>query len=139
MTRVVLDTNVVLSALLFGHGNLAAVRHAWQAQIVLPLVSKATIEELMRVLTYPKFRLGKDEQRDLLAEYLPFCETVRIPSPAPLTPQCRDPFDVPFLELALAGQANFLVTGDRDLLTLGPTFACPIIEVEHLVTHLDAR
>lgn len=92
----------------------------------------------MRVLTYPKFRLNSDEQQDLLSEYLPFCETVRIPSPAPATPQCRDPFDIPFLELAMVGRADFLVTGDQDLLTLGSRFTCPIVKVEHLVTQLAA-
>jgi len=50
--RVVLDTNIVLSALLFNAGRLAWVRHAWQRQRVQPLVCRATVNELMRVLAY---------------------------------------------------------------------------------------
>ena len=86
MSGVVLDTNVVLWASLLGPGNLAAVRHPSQGQTAVPLVLKATVEEFMRVLTYPKFPLSSDEQQDLPADYLPFCETVRVPSPGPTTP-----------------------------------------------------
>ena len=67
------------------------------------------------------------ERQDLLDEYLPCCETVAIPHPPPPIPQCRDPFDRPFLELALAGQADMLVTGDSDLLAMADTFAIPIM------------
>lgn len=55
--RVVLDTNIVLSALLFNTGRLTWVRHAWQRQQVQPLVCTATVNELLRVLAYPKFKL----------------------------------------------------------------------------------
>jgi putative PIN family toxin of toxin-antitoxin system len=116
--RVVLDTNVVLSALVFAHGRLVAVRNAWHAGICGPLVSRATAADLARTLAYPKFRLAPEGQRELLADYLPYCTTVRIPAKPPKTPACRDPADLPFLQLALAGKAEHLVTGDRDLLAL---------------------
>ena len=103
--RVVLDTNVVLSALVFAHGRLAAVRNAWHAGVCSPLVSRVTAAELVQTLAYPKFRLGPGEQRELLADYLPYCTTVRMPAKPPKTPTCRDPADVPFLQLALAGKA----------------------------------
>ncbi|MHB1437205.1 MAG: PIN domain-containing protein [Thiobacillus sp.] len=51
------------------------------------------LAELIRVLAYPKFKLGDDDQQELLADYLPWCTTVRIPNPPPVTPDCRDPFD----------------------------------------------
>ena len=69
--RVVLDTNVVLSALLFRGGPTAQVRAAWMSARFVPLASAATAQELMRVLAYPKFKLTADEQHDLLADYLP--------------------------------------------------------------------
>ena len=106
--RVVIDTNLVLSALVFAEGRLTPLRQAWQAQRIRPLVSRVTAAELIRVLAYPKFRLTPEEQRELLADYLPCCETVRIPDPPPKTPACRDAFDVPFLQLALAGKAKAL-------------------------------
>ena len=65
MSRVVLDTNVVVSALLFTSGRLAWVRRAWQHQRLRPLVCRETANELLRVLTYPKFRLTDGEQQAL--------------------------------------------------------------------------
>ena len=125
--RVVLDTNVVLSALLFGGGAPARVRAAWQSGRFVPLASAATARELVRVLGYPKFSLAADEQEELLADLMPWVEVVRIPDPPPATPPCRDPFDVPFLQLAVAGRAGALVSGDRDLLALvGAPGLCPV-------------
>ena len=60
--RAVLDTNVVLSGLVFRGGAAGQLRLAWQRGRVLPLVSTATVQELIRVLAYPKFRLSKAEQ-----------------------------------------------------------------------------
>ena len=117
-SRVVLDTNVVLSALVFGGGNAGRLRHAWQSGSFTPLVSTATAQELVRVLAYPKFRLSAADREELLADYLPYTTTVRIPDPPPKLPECRDAFDVMFLELAVVGKAKVLVTGDRDLLAL---------------------
>jgi putative PIN family toxin of toxin-antitoxin system len=104
--RVVLDTNVVLSALVFGGGLAGRLRLAWQRGLVLPLASTATAQELVRVLTYPKFRLSLQEQGELLADYLPYVKSVRIPQPPPPVPDCRDPMDAPFLHLAVAGRAR---------------------------------
>lgn len=131
--RVVLDTNVVLSALVFGRGSAVTLRHAWQSGRIVPLVSTDTAKELIRVLGYPKFRLDVGDQRALLADYLPHCETVVIPEPTPVVPDCRDLFDVPFLHLALAGKAQLLVTGDRDLLALAAVFSCPIVTLEAML------
>jgi putative PIN family toxin of toxin-antitoxin system len=132
--RVVIDTNLVLSALVFAGGRLAPLRLAWQGQRVLPLVSRATAAELIRALAYPKFKLAAHEQEELLADYLPYCKTVRIPAPPPATPPCRDAFDVPFLELALAGKADALVTGDKDLLCLAGSLACPVLNTDQYLS-----
>jgi uncharacterized protein len=120
--RVVLDTNVVLSALVFGAGTAGRLRLGWQRGVFVPLVSTATVRELMWVLAYPKFRLSKLEQDELLADYLPHTQTVRISQPPPAVPKCRDPLDVPFMHLAVAGKAKVLVSGDRDLLALADVF-----------------
>ncbi|MDO9466777.1 MAG: putative toxin-antitoxin system toxin component, PIN family [Thiobacillus sp.] len=135
--RVVLDTNLVLSALVFANGRLAPLRHAWQGGRCVPLVSKATTAELIRVLAYPKFKLNDEEQHELLADYLPWCATVRIPNPPPATPKCRDPFDQPFLQLAAAGKADFLVSGDNNLLSLHDQFVCPIVTAEQFLAAIN--
>ena len=98
---------------------------------VVPPASASTVEELVRVLTYPKFRLSAAEEEELLADLLPWVEAVRIPDPPPSVPACRDPFDLPFLHLAVAGHARAIVSGDRDLLALdGTRGLCPILSVD---------
>jgi len=134
--RVVIDTNLVLSALVFG-GRLSRLRLAWQNNCFIPLASEVTISELVRVLTYPKFKLTNSEQEDLLSDYLPFCDTVLMPDTLPVVPECRDPFDIPFLLLAVVGQANYLVTGDGDLLCLSNEFSCPILTVDQFLTVIN--
>ena len=64
--RVVLDTNVALSALMFPGGPAARVRRGWQTCRFVPLVSSVTATELVRVLAYPKFRLSAAERDELL-------------------------------------------------------------------------
>jgi len=134
--RAEFDTNVVLSALVFGGGVPAALRMAWQRGDFLPLVSRATAAELVRVLAYPKFKLGAAEQEELLADYLPLCETVTIPDPPPRTPACRDAHDLPFLELAIAGDAAWLVTGEADLPAVAADFIFPIVNAASFLEHL---
>jgi len=132
--RVVLDTNVVLSALVFRGDAAGLVRQAWQRELVLPLASSSTVQELIRVLAYPKFRLSQADQDELLADYLPYVETVRIAQPPPQMPDCRDALDLPFMHLAVAGNAQALVSGDRDLLAIAAQFervsACRIMSLD---------
>lgn len=125
--RVVFDTNVVLSALLFRQGRLAPLRTLWQEERCLPLVSSATGDELVRVLGYPKFQLSAAEQRELLADVLPWCEVVRILRGRPKLPQCRDANDQMSLTVAAVGKAECLVSGDRDLLALAGRVAFRIV------------
>ena len=124
--RWVLDTNVVLSALLFPSGRLTWLRDAWRSGAVVPLAARETTTELIRVLHYPRFGLTRSERDDLLADYLPYCESVIVSGPV-AAPACRDPHDRPFLELAVAGRADALVTGDKDLLALARTFPIPTL------------
>lgn len=61
MRRVVLDTNIVLSALLFTSGRLAWIRHAWQGRQLQPLVCRETVNELLLVPTCG--RLGNQKRQ----------------------------------------------------------------------------
>lgn len=135
--RVVIDTNLVLSALVFAQGRLTPLRHAWQRTHCQPLLSNVTAAELLRVLAYPKFKLTAAVQQELLADYLPYCTPVRMPAKSPKTPDCRDPFDLPFLQLAVVGKAEYLVTGDQDLLSLPGKFVCPIITADQFMKTLN--
>ena len=125
--RLVLDTNTVISALLFRTGRLAWLRSAWESGQIVPVVCAATVEELLRVLAYPKFRLDRDSIDELLAEFLPYAETVVLPEHAPQGPRCRDPHHQACIDLATVADAEGIVTGDKDLLALSARMRMPIL------------
>ena len=134
--RVVFDTNVVLSALLFPSGSLAWLRDAWHDGRLTPLVSNETVIELIRVLGYPKFELSEEERLDLMADYLPFAEAVEVEAADPVDTVCRDAYDQKFITLALAAGADALLTGDRDLLDIGAELPFPVLTATDLATRL---
>ncbi|MCX7087167.1 MAG: putative toxin-antitoxin system toxin component, PIN family [Methylococcales bacterium] len=125
--RVVLDTNCIISALLFSKQKMAWLRHCWQTGAIIPLASKETVSELIRVLAYPKFKLTKEEQALILADFLPYAETVVIADVPEGLPIIRDQADQMFLILAVVGQAETLVTGDADILDIKSIFYTPPI------------
>ena len=127
MIRVVLDTNTLISALLFS-GTASRLAPLWQSRRITVLVSKEILQEYLRVLAYPKFQLGDHEIRALVEEeLLPFAETIRVRRR--LAVVRRDPEDDKFLECAVAGRAEYLVTGDRDLREFGSYRGITILTV----------
>jgi putative PIN family toxin of toxin-antitoxin system len=115
--RVVLDTNVLVSALLFT-GALSGLVPLWQNGAITVLLSRAILDEYLRVLSYPKFQLSEEEITAIVEEeILPYFEVVQ--PRKRLRVARRDPSDDKFLECALAGKAEVIVSGDGDLLGLG--------------------
>ena len=134
--RVVLDTNVAVSALVFREGRLAWLREAWEAGRVVPIVSAETVAELVRVLAYPKLKLSDEETKNVLAHYMEHAEAVREVSASVRIPECRDPDDRIFLRLAHAARVDALVTGDEDLLAVAGPSRIPILAPSTLKTKL---
>jgi len=118
--RAVLDTNVLVSALLFEKGRLSWLRPCWQQGQITPVLAEPTARELLRVLAYPKFRLQAADRERLLEDLLPWCESWMVPIPNS-SYRVRDPHDQVFLDLALAAGTPVLVSGDADLLALKNT------------------
>jgi len=116
--RVVLDTNCLVSALLFHSGRLASLRHAWQSGAIRPLVCQQTVSELIRVLGYPKFRLTKEDIDSLLEDFLPFAEVWQTELPDQPVPGLADASDAVFVHLARQAAADALVSGDAHLVQL---------------------
>ena len=114
--RVVFDTNTVISALVFTTSRLAWLRLHWRDDACVPLVSRATVMELVRILEYSKFRLSAERRLELQGDYLPYCESINPVEKSSIS--CRDAKDQPFLDLAHSGKADLLVSGDDDLLAL---------------------
>jgi len=132
--RAVLDTNVILSALLFA-GPTGTLVKAWQTGRFQILLSRAILEELLRVLAYPKFHLTEEEIRGLLEEELiPFAETVIVRRQPAV--RLRDPHDLAVLACALTGRARYLVTGDADLLSVERIRQIDVIRPADFMTRL---
>ncbi|HET8562775.1 MAG TPA: putative toxin-antitoxin system toxin component, PIN family [Candidatus Binatia bacterium] len=114
--RVVLDTNVLVSALLFS-GVSSKLVPLWQKGSITVLISREILEEYLRVLAYPKFQLSEEEIKSLIEEdLLPFVQTIRPGIRVRIVK--RDPADNKFLECAIAGKAGVLISGDKDLLAI---------------------
>ena len=125
--HVVLDTNVLVSALLFG-GMLNRLVAKWKSCEVVPIFSRATYDEFRRVLAYPRFALTESEIRVLIEdEVLPYFEVVEIRED--IRGACRDPGDDIFLSCAVAAGVDAVVSGDKDLLDMGSFRDIPIISV----------
>ena len=129
--RVVLDTNVIVSAMLFT-GKASYLVDKWKSGSIILLATKEIIREYLRVLAYPKFGLNQIEIETLLnQEILPYIETIKTKGVSPAL--SRDPDDDKFLACAAAGKADFIVSGDDDLLTLQRIGKCPIIAVDEFM------
>jgi len=116
--RAVLDTNVILSALLFG-GRLERLHRAWRAGRLRLVMSRETTDELLRVMAYPKFRLTHAEITFLFdTELLPFADVIVLPASNSKQRWSRDSEDDKFIRCAKAGKCARLITGDDDLLSL---------------------
>jgi uncharacterized protein len=137
--RVVLDTNCVISVLIFSQEKMTWLRQGWQSGSFTPLVNKQTASELLRVLAYPKFKLTKAEQGLLLADFLPYAEAVEPQDEPTGLPIARDYADQMFLSLAVVGKAKVLVTGENDLLVLKNTLAVPIMTLNEFESWLRTR
>jgi putative PIN family toxin of toxin-antitoxin system len=139
VVRVVLDTNCLVSALIFSRSRFAWLREAWQAKRIIALASRDTVSELLRVLAYPKFKLSRDEQETLLAEFLPFVETIKVETTPQGLPEIRDADDVIFLALAAVAQADALISGDGDIQAVRMQFHIPMMTVAELSDWLQSH
>ncbi len=120
MITVVLDTNLLVSALLFRGlpSRILALAHAGE---VVFAVSNPVLMEYQRVLAHSKFGLSQAEvQAAVETQVLRFAQLVVAPGHFAEGPVCRDVNDDKFLACAVAAGAGVLLTGDGDLLALGP-------------------
>ncbi len=116
ITPAVIDTNVPVSALLFGGkpGRLIDLRKNRRLQ---PFLSAEMIDELIRVLAYPKFDLSEKEIDSILhPQILPFFDVVEISKEPSIIED--DPHDDMFLQCAEAAGATYIISGDQHLLAL---------------------
>ncbi|MBW4583385.1 MAG: putative toxin-antitoxin system toxin component, PIN family [Tildeniella nuda ZEHNDER 1965/U140] len=126
--RYILDTNLIISALLFKNSTPAkAFRYTLNHGEVLS--SLELLEELSEVLGRGKFdRYVTSEEREEFLESL--IERIVLIQPVETVQVCRDPKDDMVLSLALSGKANYIISGDNDLLVLNPFRNIKIVTAE---------
>lgn len=117
--RLVVDTNVLISAALLPAGAPSTLLNKLQGEKAVLVFSETTMTELATRLLRPKFDPYVDHETRIrfLAEIDAIAEFVGI-SGAPMG--CRDRSDDPFLETALSADCKLIVSGDHDLLVLHP-------------------
>jgi putative PIN family toxin of toxin-antitoxin system len=118
--RVVVDTNVFVSALLSSQGVPSQLFRYWELRYFDLLISEKSMEELARVLHYPKVRKGIHSTDAELAEYVRLFKKrgVLITSQETIRAIPADVSDNIYLEIAVAGEADYIVSGDKHLLKL---------------------
>jgi putative PIN family toxin of toxin-antitoxin system len=135
--RFVFDTNVIVSALLFEHSKPGIAFYAALARGQV-LLSLPVVHELDTVLNREKFDryVLREEREQFLAALIHAAIFVE---PIESVQACRDPHDDVFLELALAGEATTIVSGDDDLLALSPFRGIPILTPDQFLAFLAAE
>jgi putative PIN family toxin of toxin-antitoxin system len=133
--KVVLDTNVLVSALLF-RGELSKLVGHWKAGEFIPVFSRETFDEFRNVLGYPKCSLSEQEIGAIIEkEVLPYFEVVQ--TGQVIKGVCGDSDDNKFIACALAALADYIVSGDGDLLKVGKYKAVRIINGAEFLKGLE--
>jgi putative PIN family toxin of toxin-antitoxin system len=137
--RVVLDSNVIISALLVDVGPSARVLDAVRAGRLTWVLSSTILDEVARVLALPrikrKYKVDEDAVHTLLT--LLGAQAVCVRGVVHVEGRSRDPKDDSILACAVDGHAAYLVTGDRDLLDLGTYESIPIVPPAAFVKILE--
>ena len=135
--KAVLDTNVLIAATLIRGGNEAKVLRAWRSGAFELVISPPILDEFARALAYPKIRRvsGLSEQEVIsLVEDLARASFLVLGDLS--VKACRDPDDDKFLAAGLQGEADYVVSGDKDLLALqefrGVTIVTPRVFLQIL-------
>jgi putative PIN family toxin of toxin-antitoxin system len=129
--KAVFDTNIFISGYLWTGSARKAIEKVRQKQWV-HLISDETVNELIRVLAYTKFGLTPTEMEPIIRDILNISERVNVRSKLNII--SADPTDNIFLNLALDGKANVIVSGDHHLLDVKRFQDIPIISVRNFLS-----
>lgn len=134
MKRAVVDTNVFVSIILGGILSETLYKDLQEENVRL-ILSETLLDELLYVLSRPKLRFDKTHSDNVVNFLLKKAEFV---TPSETISLCRDPKDNKVLECAAAGNPDFIVTGDEDLLVLEPFRGIPILRPNEFLVRLKS-
>ena len=136
--RAVIDTNVIVSGLILARGNPAEILRALRDKRFVAIFSPPMLEEVATALSrdwlQTEYDVQDDDVRSLLRMLALRSELVE---PRTSIRRCRDPRDDIFLEAAVDGTADRIVSGDKDLLAVGTIEGIRIVSPADFVTELD--
>jgi uncharacterized protein len=138
---LILDTNVVLDMLLFNDPLARGLSEALSVDRLVAWADRRTLTELERVLTFRDFPREGVNRQDLLARYRALVRLAPdAPEPVPGVPRCRDRSDQKFLELAARTGARWLVSKDRQVLSMADRRGLPfeILSLRQASARLEA-
>jgi putative PIN family toxin of toxin-antitoxin system len=136
---VVLDTNIYVSGVILSRGTPFEILEAWRKQAYILVASEAIIAEIERVLRYPRIR---DRYHITDADNVRLIASLRadaliVPDSNTANGICSDPDDDKFLACAATAQADYIVTGDPDLLILGQYEKTVILKPHEFLNRLQ--
>ena len=140
MIRAVVDTNILVRAVIKPAGSVGPVLQRLRRREYSLLISRAMLDELIEVLNRPllrrKYRLSEQVLRATIRLIVLRSEFIR---PDRQITACRDPSDDKFLEVAVSGGAQVIVSGDEDRLILNPFDAIPIVPPDRFLAMLEVK
>jgi uncharacterized protein len=136
MIRMVLDANIYVSALLKPDSNPARIIDMVREGALTLLISEPIIEELQRVLSYPKVQQIHGRSTKGISQFLKRLQKVAVMTPAALLIEAvpNDPTDDKYLVCAVEGRADYIVSGDRHLLELTSFAGIPVVDPARFLT-----
>jgi len=137
--RAVIDTNILVSGLIRPRGVPGVILRAVRDGRVVPVLSPAILEEIASVLSRPWLQEKYGVDQAAVETFLRFLVTRgEIVEPTVEIRRCRDPGDDMFLEAAVEGSADRLVTGDNDLLEIGSVEGVAIVGARRFAEEVEA-
>ena len=131
--KVVIDSNIIVS-ILKGSATLSLIYAAFKEGRFRLIISAEILKELSAVLYQPRLRIDHQDIKELFS--LIKLKAIRLKPRIKLTNACRDPKDNFILELGMEAKADFIVTGDKDLLMLKSFHGISILTPKEFLTRL---
>lgn len=123
--RVICDTSALLSSMTPVPNRGSIIWHWMETGVIQIVVSDYLVNELITQLAEPRFRLTTAQQDSVITEYLHYAQSFdQVP---PSGAHCRDPQDIPVLDLAIWQHVDAIITTDPDLLDLDGEFTFRIV------------
>lgn len=137
--KVVLDTNVWISGILLPKSIPGRILASWQQSLFSVVTSNPILDEIEKVLNYPKIQKRLLVSQDEIIEYITYIrfltEVIELNPTVNIINELRDLNDTAILETLLISEAHYLVSGDQDLLVLANKYS--IVTPKEFASLLD--